>query len=518
MLIVPISVEEVVIPAECIKLPYTGLQYATSLTSIQVSNGNTHFRTDGKIVYEGTSLLLCIGSVNNVSINASTTSISSKAFSYNKQIIEVDLSQTQISVIHEYVFEYARLETIVLPSSLQMVHYYAFIMCTSLKTNTFSMEAECDLIFATGCFELCTKLTSITFPSNLISIGSRAFYKSGLQNITFSYNSMLTEIQDEAFYNCKIEEIHFPNSLQTIGENAFYFNNLKCIFFGQEITSIGNYAFTNNKQLETVIFPSGSKVSIINPGAFSQCTSLTSFAIPSSVSDIKPSVFEGCINLTDLFVSEESESSSLHHIDGIIYSSDYKQLIICPNGKIKADVDFRVVQIGNNAFYGCIKLENLSFKTDSYGISSLEIIGSNTFYQCISLESVHFPNSLKHINENAFFGCIKFISLYFETKSQLTTLGTKTFSGCSKLTNVHFPIECNLKELSESLFEDCSSLASILIPNIVEKISERCFRNCLSLSSVTFYTNESLLTTIDNEAFGSCTSLRLIKLPISLET
>ena len=516
MLIVPISVKNLTIPAECTTLPSTGLQSASSLTSIQVDPGNSNFTSDGQLVYQGKTLLLCIGGASDVSVNESTTEISRRAFSSNNKIEEIDLSQTRITLINDNAFEFARkLERVICPSSLKTISTNAFTNCLSLTNITFSFDGKNNLEIMYSCFTYCSNLKSIILPSNLVKIYSNAFTYSGLQEVIFSDESRLIEIQEYAFSNCQIQEIQFPDSLETIGQNAFESNQLTKITFGNNLTTIDSYAFTNNTNLINVTFPSDCFITNIKSAAFSLCTSLTNFTIPASVSNIEPSVFERCISLTDLFVSDEG--SNLTQKDGIIYSDDYTTLIICPNGKISANVDSLVVHIGNNAFYGCIKLEQLLFEKDSNEMSSLQTIGSDTFYNCKSLESVHFPNTLINVSENAFLGCSNLISLDFGEKSQLKFLGPKTFSGCTQLKNVTLPTECNLTELSESIFEGCSSLQTITIPNSVAQISEGCFRNCISLTNISFNINESLLTTIGPEAFFGCSNIRIIKLPDSLK-
>lgn len=101
-----------------------------------------------------------------------------------------------------------------------------------------------------------------------------------------------------------------------------------------------------------------------------------------------------------------------------------------------------VLKIGNSAFSGRTKLENVKL---SDGVTS---IGSYAFTYATSLKSIIIPNSVK-------------------------TIGDAAFLGASSLSNVALPN--GLVALSTSLFRDCISLKTINIPNSVSFISYHVF-------------------------------------------
>ena len=76
---------------------------------------------------------------------------------------------------------------------------------------TFKTEADCYSIW----------LTSITIPSNVTSIGNRAFFFcSSLTSITIP--SSVTSIGEMAFYYCSaLTSITIPDSVTSIGYDAF---------------------------------------------------------------------------------------------------------------------------------------------------------------------------------------------------------------------------------------------------------------------------------------------------------
>lgn len=66
---------------------------------------------------------------------------------------------------------------------------------------------------------------------------------------------------------------------------------------------------------------------------------------------------------------------------------------------LKVMVPDSVIEIGENAFQGCISLEEIKIP------DLVTSIGENAFQECISLEKIEIPDSVTNIGENAFKGC-----------------------------------------------------------------------------------------------------------------
>src|SRR5208282_245857 len=177
---------------------------------------------------------------------------------------------------------------------------------------------------------------ALTIPSAwigmpIVSIGVNAFDDiNGLTSVT-----ILTSIGVRAFYSCySLTSVTIPNSVTSIGDQAFYVcSGLSNVTIGNSVTSIGSQVFDSctsltaitvdinnpdyssvagvlfNNGLTTLVeYPGGmagsytisNSVTSIGTNAFSDCTGLTSIAIPDSVTNIGNSAFAGCTGLTNI--------------------------------------------------------------------------------------------------------------------------------------------------------------------------------------------------------------------------
>ena len=83
-----------------------------------------------------------------------------------------------------------------------------------------------------------------------------------------------------AFDNCsKLSSITIPDSVKSIGDYTFYnCSSLTSITIPDNVTSIGEYAFSNCSSLTSITIP--DSVTSIGSSAFRGCSSLTSITLP----------------------------------------------------------------------------------------------------------------------------------------------------------------------------------------------------------------------------------------------
>lgn len=111
----------------------------------------------------------------------------------------------------------------------------------------------------------------------------------------------VTEIEADAFRSNKdITAVTIPASITTIGPAVFNdCSSLESVTFeGDELDSLGNFAFINCTSLTEIALPEG--IPTIGTYTFSGCSNLTAITIPASVTSIEASAFTLCYRLATI--------------------------------------------------------------------------------------------------------------------------------------------------------------------------------------------------------------------------
>ena len=128
-------------------------------------------------------------------------------------------------------------------------------------------------------------------------------------NLPDNCNGYSYEIYQYAFKNCnRLTSVTIPDGITSIGKRAFDdCISLTSIVMPYSVTIIGDCAFDDCISLTSIVIP--YSVTIIGDSAFCDCTSLTSIVIPDSVVSIGDFAFSNCDGIT-IFCEAETEPNN----------------------------------------------------------------------------------------------------------------------------------------------------------------------------------------------------------------
>lgn len=259
------------------------------------------------------------------------------------------------------------------------------------------------------------------------------------------------------------------------------------------VTSIGKYAFHENRLLHTVVTP--DNLTTIGEYAFDDCRNITSVTIGNGITEIREFAFLNCFELKTVHISDlkawcnidfKEEWSNPLLLESNLYLGD--ELItdlVIPEG---------IKEIKQHAFKGCVSITSVTIP------NTVTAIRKEAFYDCINIASVKIPDSVTYIGQGVFYNCKNLISVTIP--DSVTFINESIFRQCDKLASV--TISNTATAILESAFTLCQSLTSVKIPDSVKTIGYAAFMNCSSLSSVTIGNG---VTKIASTVFYDCNSL-----------
>ena len=493
--------------------------------------------------------------LNWVTIPSSVTSIGNSAFEDCKALSTVDVP-TSVTTMGNDVFndcdalktatlgaqtigtgvlyDCDALETVTIKGTVNTIGNDAFYSCGALKDVTFSPSStneglklycqtylgsiqgpfhDAPLVSANwdrtitlhgnstgvrGLFEGKSALTSVTIGSQVQKIPLNTFKGAGLTSITIPAN--ISEIERDAFLDC--DALHTviispsENGLalyhQSNDYGPFYDSPLSRIELGRTIRSMhGNQLFSpsetkagvfaSEESVDEVTVTIGSNVSMVGPYMFNGLN-IKSIEIPSSVGEVSHNAFKDCDELTIVTVGAQKVN------EGAFYDCDKLHTVT-----IKGAVN----TIGNDVFYSCGALKNVTFEESTTG--STLTIGYQTYgtdeqgpFYDAPLEKVDWRRNISYTlanngavdgNDEGLFsgskkGNLKTVNIGAQVKSippytfagagltaiwvprEVTSIGDYAFAGSSLQT-----LTCNHSTpptLGKGVFDDCLTSISVV--------------------------------------------------------
>lgn len=268
------NLELVSIPKATKNIGFGAFAGCMNLKEIVVSPDNTSYISVGNELYSANRALLHTvlptSSTTKFIPSSMTYQIADYAFECCYNLMEVDLSQSNIVYIGSHAFE----------------------KCTGLKRFTYSDKIQ---VIDDGTFEDCVSLEDVKFSESVAVIGARAFA------------------------NCiSLETAYLGNKLLSIGDEAFIeCHSLRLVDFGNSIVEIGNFAFIYCDQLTSFVLP--ETCTKIGAYAFAFCESVGMFNAPESLIEVGDNAFLGLEDITIFFFTDGSYFEKYANAYGLYY-------------------------------------------------------------------------------------------------------------------------------------------------------------------------------------------------------
>ncbi len=392
-------------------------------------------------------------------------------------VVPSEIEGYKVTVIHRYAFaENKTIESITLPEGVTRVGFSAFRGCAKLETLVLPDSLQ-------GIHRMYIENTKLyNTPENweggALYIGNHLVTTvPGHIKGTYEVREGTVSIGNMAFEgNEELTEVILPDSLHTISDSAFgNCENLEKINLHDNITTIGFSAFSGCKSLKDIRIP--AKLKEIAPYAFRGC-GIEAINIPESVEKIDYYGFAGCNYLESVTVPE-----SVKYIgDGAFSLCDRLADITLPDtlDYLGRSILFESAYAVNHnnwendmLYYGTYLLDaNNDIKGRVYVKEGTKMIAASAFSFCHNLSYVYLPDSVDYI-------------------------GLQCFGSSEILKEVRMPKEA--KVIEPYAFLNCPALESIIIPEGVEVIPQDAFLCCDSLNYIRI---PDSVATIDEKAVG----------------
>ena len=349
------------------------------------------------------------------------TSIGDGAFSGCSGLTSITIGNSVTSIGISAFYGCSGLTSVTIPNSVTSIGLWAFASCSGLTSVTIGSGVTSIGAGNNSSFYDCSSLTSVTLNSNAIASHSYSTYDSvssiknyfGEQVTEYIIGDDVTSIGNWAFRNCSgLTSVTIGSGVTSIGGNAFngcsgltkvIVSDIAAwcgISFGNSSANPLYYAHhlysDENTEITNLVMPDG--MTSIGNYAFANCSGLTSVTIPNSVTSISigEDVFANCSGITSMIVeSGNTKYDSRDNCNAIIETASNTLIVGCRNTVIPNSV----TRIGSYAFSGCSDLTSITIP------NSVTSIGSNAFHNCVGLTSFRFPNRLETISVNVLSDC-----------------------------------------------------------------------------------------------------------------
>lgn len=404
-----------------------------------------------------------------------------------------------------------KFDSVVLPNTIQKVGERAFYN-SGLKDITFSNNLKYidTMAFSTN------ELTSVNLPDSVTTIGKGAFStNASIERITLPRK--IKEISDSAFgcsdakhYMSKLTEIEIPDTVERIGDRAFAGNNFHNIVIPSSVKEIGKYAFsTKNYLSDSCTLTLNEGLETIGDNAFRNKV-IAQVDLPSTVKALPLNVFR------------KEYTSDGHKVEGGITK------VYVPTVSQYEDRDnFPVAVTGTTSYHKLYLTDSSHWTSDDFAYTTDTDAGTNLIrgFSELGLKKlaenteVVIPatdaegSAVTGIASGAFrgdnLGDRKISEVKFESGllSESYVIGPSAFSG-NEIRELH--LASGITEIGDSAFQS-NALSRVEIPSTVAKLGDSAFEGN-QLTDVVFGGVSSATPALGSRAFAK-NKIKALQLP-----
>ena len=300
-------------------------------------------------------------------------------------------------------------------------------------------------------------------------------------------------------------------------------DEIEHVVISDGITYVGSNTFAHCPNISSVTLPTDQHLYEIGPGAFGDCTSLTSIDIPMSVNKINDGAFAGCSNLasvtlgygdgatftigtevfpatTTIIVPAVALQSYLQASSWCAYADKVISTGYCGKDNTETtDVDesHNVIwtlakntgdQIEGNEPLTLTISKNPEVTAEGADFSMADGWpfddgdgGVDEVTTVLSITQAVIGEGVTNIGENAFQNCWNMATV--SIPSTVTSIGTGAFLECKSLTS-NITIPDGVTIINNSTFNGCEKLTTVVLPSGLTTIGASAFAGCYKLESI----------------------------------
>lgn len=348
---------------------------------------------------------------------------------------------SSVTSIGNEAFSGSRLETFEIGEGVKTIGERAFY-----NTQLTQIELSGGITYGEKAFANNKKLTTITFASNLTSLGTSTglFSGSGTSSSGLKINTKsLRTIPDETFKGSKIASLTLGTALRTIGNEAFQNATTNssgiALTIPASVTTIGTNSFSKVK-ISSLTLNNPTNSLTIGANAFNDATISGGISIPANVTQIGENAFYS----TGINSLAFEDGSKITTIGANAFAGNRIPNLALPNS---------LTTIGEGAFRNNTSLTEANLPSNN----NYQTV-SNNLFNGAKLTSITIPDNVTTIGTNAFYNN-DLQEIIIADTSKLQSIGSQAFSGNSKVTSINIP--ASVTTIGTNAFSGCTNLGLV---------------------------------------------------------